>query len=189
VVKLTRSIEYLSLPNTTSQIYDVLAEQRFEGVPAHTILERDLQLVLGESIEGGDKQIIKENDWNKMLLEPEDIILQNYLVPTVSSNLIKCHYFIEVHFSHAGLTFNNEIPKIVFPIYMMAPEIKTDLHPMSAPLEYNPKMFEKRDIKSRFQPFEEDFTKLLHMPLSAKDVDRRYETVEAGDKLKMVATV
>jgi len=143
---------------------------------------------LGESIQG-DKKIIKENEWNHMWLEPEDVILQNYLVPTVSTNLIKAHYFIEVHFSHAGITFNNEIPRVVFPIYMFAPEINEDLHKCSAPLDYNPRMFEKREIKAQFQPFEEDFTKMLYMPLSPKDVDRRYETVKEGDKLKMVATV
>jgi len=37
VVKLTRSIEYLSQPNETSQIYDVLAEQKFDGAPERAI--------------------------------------------------------------------------------------------------------------------------------------------------------
>lgn len=188
LVQLTRSIEWLSLPGETGHIYDVIAEQKYEGVSANAIKDMTLQLVLGESIKG-DKQIIKENEWNHMTLEPEDVILQNYLVPTVRTNLIKCHYFIEIHFNHAGITFNNEIPKIVFPIYMFAPEINVDLHKMSAPLGYHPKAFDKKEIKSRFQPFEEEFTKLLYMPLSPKDVDRRYETVKTGDKLKMVSTV
>jgi hypothetical protein len=44
------------------------------------------------------------------------------------------------------------------------------------------------DIKPRFQPFEQEYTKLLYMPLSPKDVDRRYEATKEGDKLKMVSS-
>jgi len=131
-VQFTRSIEYLSAPKDTTQIYCVLAEQIFEGVGERMILEKTLSLALTEA-NAGHKTIIKENDWNNMLLEPEDVILQNYLVPSVNTNLIKSHYFLEVHFTHAGITFNDEIPKIVYPIYIFAPEINEDLHKMEAP--------------------------------------------------------
>lgn len=74
VVRLTRSIEYLSLPGSVSQIYDVLTEQKFDGVGERSLQERTFQIVVGESLPG-DKKVIKENDWNHMFLEPEDIIL------------------------------------------------------------------------------------------------------------------
>jgi hypothetical protein len=127
LVQLTRSIEYLSFFGKTTNIRDVIVEQKFEGVPANTILNRKMQLVLTENIKG-DKLILKQNDWNKMILEPEDIILQDYLLPTVRGNLIKSLYFIEVSFTHAGLTLGSSIPKIVFPVYIFAPEISMDLH-------------------------------------------------------------
>jgi len=63
-----------------------------------------------------------------MLLEPEDVIMQNYLPPSVNTRLIKAHYFLEINFNHAGITFDDEIPKIVYPIYLFAPEINEDLH-------------------------------------------------------------
>jgi len=89
--------------------------------------KKTLQLVLNE-VNQGNKAVITENEWNHMLLEPEDIILQNYLVPSVNTNLIKCRYFLEIEFKHAGITFNDEIPKIVYPIYIFATEINEDLH-------------------------------------------------------------
>jgi len=65
-----------------------------------------------------------------MLLEKEDVVLQDYLVPTVRGNLIKCLYFIEVSFTHAGLIFGSGsvIPKIVFPVYMLAPDVNMVLY-------------------------------------------------------------
>jgi len=90
------------------------------------------------------------NDWNKMILEPEDIVLQDYLVPTVRGNLIKAQYFIEVSFTHAGLTLGSSIPKIVFPIYLFAPEIQMDLHHVSAPLDYHPVELNALELKDQF---------------------------------------
>jgi len=65
-----------------------------------------------------------------MLLEKEDVVLQDYLVPTVRGNLIKCLYFIEVSFTHAGLILGSGsvIPKIVFPVYMLAPDVNMVLY-------------------------------------------------------------
>ncbi len=51
LVQLIRSIDYLSLPGKTTNIKDVVAEQRFEGVPANQIQEKNLQLVLTESMD------------------------------------------------------------------------------------------------------------------------------------------
>ena len=45
-----------------------------------------------------------------------------------------------------------------------------------------------KDIKSQVLPFEEDYTKLLLLPLSPQDADRRYEAVKEGDKLEMVSS-
>ncbi len=123
-----------------------------------------------------------------MLLEPEDLFLQEHFLPTVRGNLIKSVYFLEVSFTHAGLTLGSSIPKVLFPIYMYAPEVKNNLHPMEIPLDYHPKEFEAIDIKPNLQPFEDEYTKLLHLPLSLKDAVYRYETVQEGDKLKMEAT-
>ncbi len=127
----------------------MLNETRYEGIPANKKEGLTLKLELRRTKEG-DKFMIKENSWNQMLLEPEDLILQDFLVPTVKGTLIRCLYFIEIIFTHAGITMGNEIPKIVFPIYMMVPDIKLDLHKMAAPLEYYPKALPKKDIKPQF---------------------------------------
>jgi len=119
----------LSLPGKVSNIRDVVTENRFEGVGANSIKEMNLNLLLSETIKE-DKVVINENSWNHRILEKEDIVLQDYLVPTARGNLIKCLYFIEVSFTHAGLTLGSVIPKIVFPIYMLAPEINLVLHPI-----------------------------------------------------------
>ncbi len=132
-MKLTRSIDYLSMPTKTSYIYDVLNEQTFTvDVKARSMDERTFQLVLTET-NPGKKDILTEKSWSKKALEPEDIVLQNYLVPTVNTTLIKCRYFLEMHFSHSGLLVSEEIPKIVFPIYMFAPSISEDFHRTEAP--------------------------------------------------------
>jgi len=49
-------------------------------------------------------------------------------------------------------------------------------------------MFDKVELKQTVNNFEEEYTKLLYMPLSFKDVDRRYETVKEGNKLMMVSS-
>ncbi len=82
-----------------------------------------------------------------MPLEKEDIILQDFLAPTVRGNLIKCLYFLEVSFTHAGLTMGSSIPKVVFPIYLFAPEINMVLHPIEAPIDYKPLEYDMKDIK------------------------------------------
>jgi len=44
------------------------------------------------------------------------------------------------------------------------------------------------ELKPSFNAYEAEYTKLLYMPLSPKDLDRRYETVKEGDKLQMVSS-
>jgi hypothetical protein len=87
----------LSLPDKSTHIYDVINEQKFDvNIPERKIEERTLQLVLNEA-NFDKKTILKENEWGrKMWLEPEDITLQNFLVPSVNTHLIKCHYFLEL---------------------------------------------------------------------------------------------
>jgi hypothetical protein len=149
-MKLTRSIEYLSMPTKTKYIYDVLNEQTFNvDVKARMVEDKTLQLVLTEA-NAGKKVVLSENPWNNKALEPEDIVLQSYLVPTVNTSLIKCRYFLEVSFAHSGLGVSEEIPKIVFPIYLFAPEIKEDFHRTEAPLNYSPKIFHLVDVKVPF---------------------------------------
>lgn len=110
---------------------------------------RALQLVLIEA-KPGEKVVMTENSWNKRALEPEDIVIQNYLVPTVNTTLIKCRYFLEVEFSHSGMV-SSDIPKVIFPIYMMAPEINEDLHKLEIPVNYDPLIFHIVDVKIPFQ--------------------------------------
>jgi len=126
-VKLVRSIEYLSLPTKTEYIYDVLNEETFYGVQARKYEEKTLQLMLCDK-KSGTREIVKENKWNSKEFELEDIVLQNYLPPSVNATLVKCHYFIELSFVHNAVTFVNEIPKIIFPIYLFAPEVTEYLH-------------------------------------------------------------
>jgi len=188
LVQLVRVIDYLSMPGKVSQIRDVVAERRFDGAAANTALETTLSLELRDTLQT-DKQIVKQNDWNYMLLEPEDLFLQEHLLPTVRGNLIKSVYFFEVSFKHAGLTFGSSIPNILFPVYMFVPELKENLHLIEKPLDYHPKEFERINIKPMVSVFEAEYTKLLYMPLSLKDAVKRYETVKEGDKLKMEATI
>lgn len=73
-----------------------------------------------------DKKIIKDHLIKKVALEAEDIVLQNHMLPSVSTNLIKCFYFLELQFDHGGLA-TNDIPKIVLPIFVFPQEITEDL--------------------------------------------------------------
>jgi hypothetical protein len=49
-------------------------------------------------------------------LNPEDIAMQNQVVPTTSSSLINVRYFIEVYLIHKGMTFKSRVPPAVFEI-------------------------------------------------------------------------
>jgi hypothetical protein len=45
-----------------------------------------------------------------------------------------------------------------------------------------------KDIKPMVLPFQDDYTKLLLLPLSPKDSERQYDATEEGTKLEMVSS-
>jgi hypothetical protein len=103
-------VDYESLLEKTFNLRDVVQERKIDGVPANLVLDRDLDLLLDESAPG-EKKALKEIYFTLM---PEDVFLEECLVPSVKGSLLKCNYFIEVSFTHAGL--GGSIPKIVLPI-------------------------------------------------------------------------
>ena len=58
----------------------------------------------------------KQYKKKKRDLKPEDIAIQNQVVPTTSSSLINVRYFIEVYLIHRGMTFKSRVPPAVFEI-------------------------------------------------------------------------
>jgi len=50
------------------------------------------------------------------------------MAPTTNSRMIRCNYFIEVHFEHAGITMGSHIPDIVMNLIINPPHVdKTTL--------------------------------------------------------------
>jgi len=80
--------------------------------------EKLLSLHLKENIQ--NDKYLKELK-KKKTLDPEVLILQELLVPTVHSDLINVNYFLEVHFGHKGMTFGSKLKPAVLPIYIYAP--------------------------------------------------------------------
>jgi hypothetical protein len=74
----------------------------------------------------------------KNTIDPEMIILQELLVPTVHSDLINVNYFLEIHFGHKGMTFGSKLKPAVLPIYIYAPIVPKSVLKFKKPDNWNP---------------------------------------------------
>jgi len=60
------------------------------------------------------------------------------MAPTTNSKIIKCNYFLEVRFEHAGITMGTRIPDIVMNLIVYPPSVGY-LNKITAPTEgWNP---------------------------------------------------
>mmetsp|Transcript_25155 Transcript_25155/g.18942 ORF Transcript_25155/g.18942 Transcript_25155/m.18942 type:complete len:88 (-) Transcript_25155:312-575(-) len=80
----------------------IVTKKKFPGVKALTKEEVKLDLSILEKF-CGKKYIKKVCKSKKKQYEPEDVILQNWLVPSIYTPFLECHYFLEVHFFLKGL--------------------------------------------------------------------------------------
>mmetsp|Transcript_1211 Transcript_1211/g.746 ORF Transcript_1211/g.746 Transcript_1211/m.746 type:complete len:122 (-) Transcript_1211:233-598(-) len=119
---LMRRIQAVSNYKNVIEIEEVLSEKTYHGVPKNQAEERTLDIVLMEE-KKGDKKIKKANVKKQKPYEPEDVVLQGHLVPSVDIPKIRCHYFLKLTFNHSGIVLSNEIPDIVFPIHIHSANI------------------------------------------------------------------
>lgn len=122
-VVLMRQVEYEKKPTVIKKFRHFMNEEVLSGVAANSQEERTVQMVINEG-KFKEKKIVREH--RKVPLEAEDVILQNYMTPSVNTNLIKCFYYLEIITDHGGLA-TNDLPKIIFPIFVFPQEIAEDL--------------------------------------------------------------
>ncbi len=101
-------------------------EELYPGCAANVMEEKTVQIVLNETLLK-NKKVTNTHMLKQTALEPEDVVMQNHMMPSVHTNLIQCFYFLELEFDHGGLGTNN-IPKVILPIFVFPMDVSEDLH-------------------------------------------------------------
>jgi len=77
-------------------------------------------------------------------LAPENLALEDLMTPTINSKLVRCNYFILVHFEHAGITLGTgtSLPDIVMNLCLYPPSTTHRSMATTAPEGWKPKRFD-----------------------------------------------
>lgn len=129
----------------------MLSKKTYPGVKEKHIEERTIEVSL-KAINNDSKYIQKYKKEKKKGIEAEEIALQELLLPSTRTALISCIYFLEIHFTHCGITLGSKIPPATMPLYIYAPSIPWHMHKIAIPDNWQPCIFQKVELSATEQP-------------------------------------